>query len=108
MADSSSLSRYAICAIATELCKGEAGLMRLRDINFAQALERSEPGTLTYLCTYLPTYLPSYLPTYLPAYLPTYLPTYPTTYLSTYLPVCTYACMCVCMCVCKTRNQKCL
>mmetsp|Transcript_53097 Transcript_53097/g.126336 ORF Transcript_53097/g.126336 Transcript_53097/m.126336 type:complete len:209 (-) Transcript_53097:36-662(-) len=32
--------RYAICAIATELCKGEAGLMRLRDINFAQALER--------------------------------------------------------------------
>ena len=32
--------RYAICAIATELCKSESGLVRLRDINFAQALER--------------------------------------------------------------------
>jgi len=32
--------RYAICAIATELGKCEAGLVRLRDINFAQALER--------------------------------------------------------------------
>lgn len=32
--------RYALCAIASELCKGDAGLMRLRDINFAQALER--------------------------------------------------------------------
>eukprot|EP00802_Teleaulax_amphioxeia_P025697 Tamp_26594.p2 GENE.Tamp_26594~~Tamp_26594.p2 ORF type:complete len:222 (-),score=61.31 Tamp_26594:225-860(-) len=32
--------RYAICAAATELAKSEAGLVRLRDINFAQALER--------------------------------------------------------------------
>jgi hypothetical protein len=32
--------RYALCAIASELCKGDAGLARLRDINFAQALER--------------------------------------------------------------------
>jgi len=32
--------RYAICAIATELAKCEAGLVRLRDINFAQAMER--------------------------------------------------------------------
>lgn len=32
--------RYAICAIATELCKCDKGLARLRDINFAQACER--------------------------------------------------------------------
>jgi hypothetical protein len=32
--------RYAICAIATELCKYENGLARLRDINFTQACER--------------------------------------------------------------------
>ncbi len=32
--------RYAICAIATELCKCDNGLARLRDINFAQACER--------------------------------------------------------------------
>jgi len=32
--------RYAICAIATEIAKCDAGLVRLRDINFAQALER--------------------------------------------------------------------
>ena len=32
--------RYSICAIATELCKCDNGLTRLRDINFAQACER--------------------------------------------------------------------
>jgi hypothetical protein len=30
--------RYAICAIASELCKSDFGLVRLRDINFAQAV----------------------------------------------------------------------
>jgi len=39
--------RYAICAIATELAKCEAGLVRLRDINFAQALERLRQKKMT-------------------------------------------------------------
>jgi hypothetical protein len=41
--------RYAICAIGAELCKTEAGIVRLREINFAQALERSAPTPILLL-----------------------------------------------------------